>query len=183
MIKGGKDMFTQAKSKKAVSVIVGYVLLISFAIVIGVIVYQWMKTYVPKEDINCPDGTSLFIERYEYTPELLTLYIKNNGKFNIGGYFIYATDDPDEQLATIDMTQRNIEIGSRLIPYGIKFGPLTPRNAFDPNEEEREVYNITDMNGEIYSIEIVPIRWQVEKNKIKVVSCKDAKIREIITHE
>ena len=83
MIKEGKDMFTQAKSKKAVSVIVGYVLLISFAIVIGVIVYQWMKTYVPKEDINCPDGTSLFIKRYEYTPELLTLYLKNNGKCDI----------------------------------------------------------------------------------------------------
>jgi len=53
----------------------------------------------------------------------------------------------------------------------------------NPNEDEREVYNITDMNGEIYSIEILPIRWQIEKNKIKLVSCKDAKIKEIITHE
>lgn len=178
-------MYTQAKSKKAVSVIVGYVLLITFAVIIGVIVFRWMKTYVPQEDINCPDGVSLFIESYQYDLDThsLILNLKNNGKFNIGGYFIYATDSPEKELATIDISKYNVDVNSRLKPYGIKFGGLTPRNALSPNRNETEVYNLTELNKEIYSVEILPIRWQVEKNRIVLVSCKDAKIKEIISYK
>ena len=177
-------MYTLNKSKKAVSVIIGYVLLITFAVVLGVIVYTWMKTYVPQEDINCPSGTSLLIESYTYdcSSNILTLNIKNNGKFSVGGYFIYATDNSSQQLATIDLSKMNTDNASMLKPLGIIFGGIGSgnKNSLAPNDVEREIYNLTGI-GRIYLIEIVPIRWQTQDRKMTLVSCKDAEIKEQIT--
>jgi hypothetical protein len=171
------------KSKKAVSEIVGYVLLIIFAIVIAVIVYKWMKTYVPQDDINCPDGTSLFIESYHYdcTLHMLTLNIKNNGKFDVGGYFIYATNSPNQELATVDLSKLNTDNGSKINPLGIKFGDYLSKNSLAPNDAETDLYNITSISTGIYSIQMVPIRWQVQNRKMVLVSCKDAEIKEDIS--
>jgi hypothetical protein len=173
-----KSKNRKAKSKKAVSVIIGYVLLITFAVVLGVIVYKWMKTYVPQEDVNCPDGTSLYIESYHYdcTAKVLTLTIKNNGKFDVGGYFIRATDSPQEELAVIDLTQMNMNPGSKLNPLGIKFGDYVSKNSLAPNDVEEHLYNVSSMIRGIYKIEIVPVRWETQNRKMVLLSCKDAGI-------
>ena len=172
-------MYTQVKSKKGISVIIGYVLLITFAVVIGAIIYQWMKTYVPQEELNCPDGASIFIEDYSYDcASNLTLYLKNNGKFDLGGYIIYATNSPGIDVATIDLSQNNTNKSLILQPTGIKFNEIE-NNSLNSGEIKREEYNLAGI-GKIYSIEILPIRWQVEKNKKILTNCKDAKIREII---
>ena len=42
-------MLSSRMSKKGLSIMIGYVLLVTAAIVIGVVVYQWMKTYLPTE--------------------------------------------------------------------------------------------------------------------------------------
>ena len=172
-------MFLQNKSKKAVSIMVGYIILISFAIVIGLIVFQWAKTYVPHDELNCPDGVSIFITDYTCSGDILSLNLKNNGKFSLGGYFIYATDSPEETLATIDLSKNNTDKSSILSPTGIKLKSIAPRNAFLTNDEDTDRYNITGING-LYSIELLPIRWQKEKNRNVLVSCKDAEITEII---
>jgi len=182
MIKEEKDMYTPVKSKKAVSVIIGYVLLVSFGIVIGVIVYQWMKTYVPQDDLNCPDGVSMFIESYDCSPNSLNITFKNNGKFDIGGYFIYATNSSEQTLATIDLSARNTNTGSRFGNTSvILIGMIDSAtlNDFGANKEETDKYNTTGL-GTIYSVEVLPIRWQTEKNRVILVSCKDAKIKETI---
>ena len=172
----------QRKSKKAVSVIIGYVLLITFAVIIGVLVYRWMKTYVPQEELNCPGETSLFIKSINYNcaSNILTLTLINNGKFDIGGYFIYATDSPDKKLATIDLTKNQTESTLQMLPYGIKLKSFADKNSLGPGEEEIEIYNLTG-TGRIYSVEIVPIRWQTQERKMILASCKDAKIREDIS--
>jgi hypothetical protein len=169
-------------SKKAVSIIIGYVLLITFAVVLGVIVYKWMKTYVPQDDLNCPDGTSLYIESYSYdcTTKVLRLDIKNNGKFDIGGYFIYATDSPQEELATVDLSPMNMNPNSKINPLGIKFGGYVSKNSLAPNDVEEHLYNVSVMTLGVYSVEIVPIRWETQNRKMIVVSCKDATIKEDI---
>ena len=172
-------MFSQIKHKKAVSVIIGYVILVSFVIVLGIIVYSWMKTYVPKDELNCPDGTSIFIKSYECSSNTLTLHLSNNGKFNIGGYFIYVTNSPQKELATIDISRNNTDELSIIRPTGIKFSGLESGNLLKPNDEETEIYDLTGLDA-IYSVEILPIRWQEEKNKLRLVSCKDVKIKESI---
>ncbi|MCX6750827.1 MAG: hypothetical protein NTZ83_05195 [Candidatus Pacearchaeota archaeon] len=170
------------KSKKGVSIIIGYVLLITFAVIIGIIIYKWMKTYVPQEDLNCPDGTSLFIEsqRYDCDTNMLTLSLLNNGRFDVGGYFIYASNSPEKKLATIDLTQNQTSPLSKLQPIGVKFGNPIDKNSLEPRDKETELYNLTG-TGTIYLIEIVPIRWQTQNRKMFLVSCKDAKITEEIS--
>jgi hypothetical protein len=163
------------KSKKGISVIVGYVLLITFTVVIGFIVYNWMNTYIPQEELNCPDGTSLLIQNYSCSSDILSITLENNGNFDIGGYFIYATDSPEEELATIDLSKNNTQNYSIRTPSGVKFGFIGEKNSLGPNEKETETYNITNRDT-IYLIQIIPMRWQEEKNKEVVVTCKDIQI-------
>lgn len=171
-------MFTQIK-KKGVSPMIGYVLLVTFVIILSVVIYNWMKTYVPQEDLDCPDGTSLFIQDYSCSNDTLSITLKNNGKFNIGGYFIYATTQPDQELATKDLTSYMTENFSSLTPTGIKLnGDL---NSLIPSEEEVDVFNLSSYTGEIYSVEIIPIRWQKEGRVSRIVSCKNAKVREVVS--
>lgn len=174
-------MFTQIKgsSKKAISPIIGYVLLVAFVIVLGVIIYNWMKTYVPQEDLECPDGTSLFIKEYTCNNSTLNITIKNNGKFNVGGYFIYATTNPQQELATKDLSHYITENISQLNPTGVKLdGEM---NSLKPTQEEIDVYDLSGANFTVYTIEIVPIRWQKEKRVNRIVSCSNSKISETIS--
>src|SRR4030043_554689 len=89
------------KTKKALSIMVGYVLLVVLSAVLGIIVYNILETYIPKPEINCPDGTSLLIESYSCASNTLTFDISNNGRFDVEGYFIYAASSPDKEVETI----------------------------------------------------------------------------------
>ena len=148
------------------------------------IVYQWMKTYVPKEIINCPDEASLFIKdvNLNCTNLRLSLVLQNNGRFNLGGYFIRATNDSNQELATIDLSQfldknatNGAKIEGNLIMFNkYKFG----ENSLEPNSAA--VTHIFNLDNLIYSIEIIPIRYQLENNKNRIVSCGNSKIKEYI---
>lgn len=173
-------MFTPIKKKKkGVSPLIGYVLLVSFVIVLGVIIYNWMRTYVPSESLECPEGASLFIKSYECNGSVLNLTLKNNGKFNIGGYFIYATTSPNQTLATRDISFYLADNLSRLSPTGVKF--TGDMNSLKPNQEEIENYDFTGTDFSIYSVEIIPIRWQKERRINRIVSCSEEKIKEVIS--
>lgn len=171
-------MFTQTK-KKGISPIIGYVLLVTFVIILGVLIYNWMKTYVPQEDLECPDGTSLFIKDYSCDSSTLNLTIKNNGKFNVGGYFIYATTTPEQALATRDISLYIDEPVAHLNPTGIKL--TGEMNSLKPTQEEIESYDISNVSFAIYSVEIIPIRWQKERRINRIVSCSNSKISEEIS--
>ncbi len=161
------------KNKRGVSIIIGYVLLISFVLVISVVVYQWMKTYVPRDDIDCPDGVSLFVEDYSCSTTQLNITLKNNGKFNIGGFFIYLTDSPDQKLATIDISQNITLGGDKMAPSGVKI--YGADNSMRPNVAEQFQFNLS---GTFYSMEILPIRWDEINKRKRLVVCQNAKIRE-----
>ncbi len=178
--------------KKAMSVIIGYVLLIVFAAVIAVIVYNWQKTYVPQDEYaSCPEGASIFIinKTYDCESNTLTFFIRNTGKFALGGYFIYVKDNPDKQIATIDISRNNTgQPDPRLHEFGINGVKLgigengeffVTNNYFLPRDEEKETYTLEGIDN-IYSIEIVPIRWQEEKGKQVIASCKESRTSEVI---
>ena len=160
---------------------VGYVLLVSFAVFMGVVVYQWIITFVPRETLECPDGTSLFIKDYTYncSTKELSLILTNNGRFNIGGYFIHATLSPDQELATEDLSEFSHQVKAGNI---IRFALGVVDNPFKPNDPEvTHIFNLSDASFEqIYLIEIIPVRWQVEDNKKTIVSCGKSKIEEMI---
>lgn len=172
------------KGRKGVSVMIGYVLLITLAVVMGGIIYQWMKTYVPSESLECPDGVSIMIKEVTCTLDgsdlRLNLTLKNNGRFDIGGYFIHATNDSEKELATIDLSPNlNDEYheGYWMNP-GVKFDAGNV-NSLGPGSERVSNFNFTNTYfNTISSIEIIPVRWQVEKGKTRFVSCGNSKVRE-----
>jgi|GEM_PF-1190889 len=179
-------------SKRALSAVVGYVLLIVFAVIIGVIVYKWQKTYVPQDEYAaCPEGASIFIinSTYDCVSNTFTFFIRNNGRFSLGGYFIYVKDNQEKTIATLEISNNNSDfpdprlnaLGINAVKLGIEgeYPVFITNNYFAPREEERETYNLAGINR-IYSVEIVPIRWQNEDGKEVLASCKDAKITEEI---
>lgn len=179
-------------SKKGLSAIIGYVLLVVFATVVGVIVYKWQATYVPQDEYAaCPGDASLFINnlRYNCQNDRLTFEITNNGQFAIGGYFVYIKDDQEKTLATLEISINNTDENSRLYPFykinAVKLGreTLIPalNNSFKPGDVEIEEFYLPNLvNDQIYGIEIVPIRWQQEGRKEVLASCKEVKISEEI---
>lgn len=166
-------------NKKGISIMIGYVLLITAAAAMSVVVYQWMKTYLPGEELECPDGVSIFIKdiNFNCTNLELNLTLKNNGKFNIAGYFIHATNDSNQTLATIDLSQYINESGEVLIDNAILFTSIND-NAMKPNDEKTDTFNLIN---QIYSIEIIPIRFQEIENKMRLVSCGNSKVKEIVS--
>ena len=167
------------ENKRGMSAVIGYILLITFAIVIGTIIYSWMKTYVPKDDLICPSGTSLFIKDYDCDSTELNLTLKNNGKFNVGGYFIRVTNESNAGLATIDISSDiTSSQGESMIPTGVKFDGND--NSLVPNSEVEHRFDITPLNG-IYNLEIIPLRWQEEARRKRLVACKTSVLREALT--
>lgn len=167
------------KSKKGVSLMIGYVLLISLAVVMGAVLYVWMKSYVPQEDIKCPDGVSLIVKDYSYncTTNVLSLKLVNNGNFNISGYVPRASTIPGQELATRDIFN-NINKSEGIIKYEpgnavlIDSGQeeLQNKNVFDPGREVIHNYELGSMEV-VVMIQLVPVRWQEEKGKLRFVSC------------
>src|SRR3989338_5986965 len=151
------SQFHLKKTKRGVSIMIGYILLITFVIAISVFVYQWLKTYVPKEGLACPDGVSIFVSDYTFDNSELSLKIKNNGKFNIGGIYIYYSDDPNKKIASKDLSKVLIEGVPRQffeLNPGVKFlGALDDENPIGPSQEIEIGFDVTGISGEIKSIE------------------------------
>jgi flagellin-like protein len=165
------------QNKKGVSNIIGYILLITITIIISTIVFQWMKSYVPTDSLECPEGVSVFIKDYNYdcTNKKFDFILKNNGRFDVGGYFIHGTNSSQQELATTDLTFY-IEPIDLNVNSVILFDDNV--NYLTSNNEVNNTFDFSDSSfGQIYSIEIIPVRYQLNK---KVISCGNAKIKEII---
>jgi hypothetical protein len=173
----------RGKNRKGLSIMVGYVLLVSLAIIMGGIIYAWMKSYVPRDPLECPDGTSLMIKNYHYNCSDFTLNIslKNNGRFDIGGFFIHASDNSSITLPTIDVSPTiNVSASEKIL---IKY-PSTNSiifsgegdNSLKPGDEIATVLLELSGIGRIYYLQIIPTRWQEQENVLRYVSCGDVSI-------
>jgi hypothetical protein len=169
------------KNKRAVSPVIGYVLLITFGILMSVIAYNYLKTYVPREGLKCPEGVSAFITDYTCDSNVLNITLKNNGKFNFGGYFIYGSNDTSIEIATIVLAPKYLNNSRVPESYNISNNMLISGqvNYLKPQERVTHSFNITGLNLSL--IEIIPNRIQEINNKERFVSCGDAKIREELT--
>lgn len=165
------------KNKRAVSIMIGYILLVIIAVILSVVVYQWIKSYTPKEGLKCPDDVSIFLKNYSCNSGSLDITVKNNGKFSIAGYFIRVSNSSGKKTATID-------ISSKLLEGGVTSGSSVVfntegENSLEPGEETTQRYSLAEI-GTIYLLEITPVRYQEEENKMRFVSCGEEKIKEEI---
>jgi|TARA_Y100000034_G_C6836489_1_gene378081 hypothetical protein len=173
-----KNQFFFLRDRRGISVMIGYVLLVTITIIISTIMYQWLNTYIPTESLDCPDGVSVFVEetRYNCTEKILDFTIKNNGRFDIAGYFIHGTNSSSQGLATIALSQYSNLSAEGEIIFDADNNFLKPNNKLD------NIFDLSNTSfGQIQSLEIIPIRYQPVNNKNRIVSCSDSKIREVIS--
>lgn len=172
------------KNKRGVSEIVGYILLIAIVVAISIFVYQWLKSYVPKDSLTCPDGTTLLITDYKYncTANMLNFTLQNEGTFSIGGYFVHASNSTQE-IATIDLTHYytgTYDLSSGAISFGFT-------NVLDPGKIIPKVSNgfnlsiVPPITGTLNKLEITPMRYMVYQGKNRTATCGNARISIPIT--
>ena len=144
----------------------------------SIIVYQWVKTYVPKDSIECSDGVSLFVKDYTYDCDAknLVLTLKNNGRFNVAGYFIHATTTEDQKLAVTDLSIYNADNGNG---GAVIYPPVGgDENSQKPGVEMNGIFDLNSLEGRIYSLEVIPMRYETIDNRNRVVSCTEGKIEQ-----
>ena len=175
-------MLLQGKNKHGISVIVGYVLLISITIIMATIVFAWLKTYVPNDSTECPDGVSILIKDYVYDcKNSLNLTIKNNGRFSITGYLIHARNSSGQQLAIIDLTPYyDTRFGGLKLNSWVKFD-LTGENTLEPEKQKNQTFNLPDGAvefGVIKSVEIIAAIYQTENGKQSFLTCTNSRVKQ-----
>jgi hypothetical protein len=174
------------KNKKGLSIIVSYVLLIGISIGLSIIVYTWMKTYVPKESLECPDGVSLSISRltYESATKILNITFRNNGRFSIDGFYIRGSNKSAElgEISDLSLASNMIFLNKdqEETVYGDLIRFQIVENSFAPMTYTTRSFNLTKY-GTMKKIEIIPARYQIVNDKKKLLQCSNAKIQEILT--
>ena len=156
---------------------IGYILLVAAAIAMSAIVYVWLKSYVPKDVASCPDGVSVYVKELGCDNGVLNFTLKNNGRFSIDGYNIYATESAVQEVAVLDLIQyqQNSISGEDLTIFSSREGGTL-------NVGEESYYQVFDIppSTKIFLIEITPTRTEKYNNKDIKVFCSNAKIREVI---
>ena len=175
-------------NKKGVSVIIGYVLLVVFAVIISAVVYNWLKTYIPSEKLECSEGVSILIKdaKFDGFDSILNLTIVNNGRFNLAGYIIDAKNTSEEELATIDLTEylnesyENTLVSTYASAILILSSEETidSNNQFEPGDEVNHIFNIPEEIGELQQIRIIPVRFEEHKGRLRFTVCGNAGIEQ-----
>jgi hypothetical protein len=183
-------------NKKGISEVIGYLLLVAVSITISILVYQWLKTYVPSEALNCPDGTSVYINDYNYkcslNHDILNVTIQNNGRFSIYGFFVHISNSTKSGgLDTIDISQNILNDSgqvdtNRIYGSAVAYLSLATDNEFNPASSVLLSFNVTKYENSIgtavNNLEIIPMRLQEDSNnKKRTVSCTNAKVDSVIT--
>lgn len=137
-------------NKKALSIIIGYVLLIVIVISISLVVYAWMKSYVYVDTEKCPEGVSLIIDSYNcnLTKYMISFTFKNTGRFNLNGLFLKIANT-ENTLPTLSLTDE-------------KGGHFFEQDILKPNEEETVYFDFKKYEN-IKKVQIIPIRVEDEK--------------------
>ncbi len=169
------------KSKKGVSLMVSYVLLVSIIIIVSIGVFTWLKTVsniTPPAD--CKEGTSIILENYicdSGTNAGIDLYLKNNGYFNISGIMLSVGNDT--AIFPVVYLMPEFNAGSQVPIKGTYFfeKPLKPG--------EITTANFTNIDGQYVeevdfnNIRIIQIQPFITE-KTGRVFCKNAVIKQNI---
>lgn len=143
------------KNKKAISAIVGEVLLIVLAIVMAGLVYSWLKFYVqnpvPKE--SCPAGVSLNVDDYICSGDFINITLNNRGRFPVDGFMARISNNSQE-IAIYMLAEMTPD------PFG-EYNIETTRIAFTPalNPGEISIKSLSySKYNQITFLEVQPAR-------------------------
>ena len=156
---------------------VSYVLLISIVIGISIGVYAFVKDYAsfnPK--IDCKDGTSLSLEGFDNfdsshptNPNELILSLKNNGLFNVDGFFMRVSDDVGKTpTILINATTGNVDSGFH------EFA-----NAYKPGASTKDFGDVTFLKDGV-DVKLIEIQPYI-MDGIKRVFCVNSVIKQDVS--
>ena len=174
-----KTKRNKMKGKKAVSLMISYVLLIVIAITMSIIVFSYLKTVANvKPVIDCKSGTSIFIEDYKCGQGKIKLTLKNNGLFNISGFISYfGTEygkEPIIKLVSLDKVKLNDK------NYYQFENPLKPEGKIIVNftsQERKSDGTLRELSSNILrNVKIQPFIIDEETNLI--VPCGESVIKQ-----
>ncbi len=92
--KSKKSIVGKMYNKKAISLMLSYVILISIAIAMSITIFAWLKLVANIEPIvSCEEGTSIIVYDYSCVDDKFILILKNNGLFNVDGFILNVGND------------------------------------------------------------------------------------------
>lgn len=155
--------------RRGISPLISYILLIVVGITMGLVIYGWLRTYVPTEIAKCDQDVSLQVTGYTYdcTTKIFKLELKNNGRFNVGGYLIRATNNSSQDIANIPLGKYYngtypliVYSTSEILIYKLLTNSLEPDTALSP---DGNIFNLTKagttaFKGKIAKVQITPVR-------------------------
>ena len=107
----------------------------------------------------------------------MNLTLKNNGRFDVDGYFIRATTEPEQETATLDIVDAVQYPNPGYVSFG--GGLLKPGRESGLQAVDMTKVIANGVPQTIHSIEIIPAKVQIDEKKVeRIVSCDDGKIKE-----
>lgn len=155
-------------NKKAVSLMMSYVILISIGIALSLAVFIWLKAVSDVTPVaDCEEGTSLILEDSQCNGFSINLTLKNNGRFSISGILVSVGDNPDATPVEYLFPKAQLT--------GEGFYLFSP--VLRPGDTENAVFEKGSTNLEY--IRIVQIQPFIIDNRKKVF-CSEAVIKQEI---
>jgi len=149
------------KNKKAISLMVSYVILISIVITLAIGVFAYLKIVANiSPPIDCEQGTSITLESYEcftggeFDPAGIDLHLKNNGRFNLDGIILAVGNNPDSPVIYLmpDEIESSSFKGHAFFNQPLKPGETKTTEFSNINGDTR----IAVASGDIQVIQIQP---------------------------
>ncbi len=141
-------------NKKGLSEVVGYVLLIAIAIALSVLVYSFIKSYLPKQTNSCPEGVSIIITDYkcDNINKQINITIQNKGLFDIDGFLLKASNDSNLPAKSLDYINSTGGTSSGIVYFDKNFDLV-----MKPNEKYNQTFSYLEQ-GLINKIQIIPFK-------------------------
>jgi len=161
------------KNKKAVSLMISYVILIAIVIGLSAGVYAWLRIISDvSPPTDCKEGTSLILEDSKCFPSsgTATFTLKNNGRFNVDGVIIAVGDIPQNTPTTY------------LIPHatgGVVEGNYIFLSPLKPGDSADAIFTDQGAPPGFNSIEIIQLQPFIISKNQKVV-CLNTVIKQEI---
>lgn len=162
--------------KKGVSEVVSYAMLILIAVILAIMVFAYLKLYIPKEKPECKEGIDLMIENFGCTIGLsnpsqdkINITLQNRGRFTVDKVYIRIGKQGRQFKEDVNTTSTK---NPHPLFTGIKEG-LEPMNSYflglvTPNYINSER---ADSNKKDYVLEIQPAYYTKGKDIESLALC------------
>ncbi len=132
-------------NRRGISEMVGYALLIATALSLSLLVYAWLKSYVPGPVESCPDDVALVLADVVCDPtrKVVNLTLQNKGLFTVHGFYLKASNSSGIPIWILKNATNSEDLD------------VVRTGDFKPNERQRWSFSYAHINR-ITRIEIEP---------------------------